>query len=410
MTERPHHLISRRDLFRLAGTFGWSSVLLATGATSTPFILPELAKATEFTHKRRFSKKPAVTFTYGATISGKRLFQINGFGYLEFVRDLEERTDGEIRIEFIPGGDICDEMTCVKKAMQGIVDIYSSSIQNAAGTASYFNVLNFPYLFPSRAAQHHFFYHPESQKLLREPLRKNHELHLLFTHCRLRGIAMGLKWRDKPDIRSTDELAGAKIRATASKFGQEALKLLKMETVPLDWKETLNALRFGLIDGMETWESAAAGMATEVDVISQVVDLRLFSGNTHAAMRVDVFDKLSPALQDAVMESAYFTQIWGQLAGEASLVNTVGASTHQKPGTIFAKQKIRYVKLPEKEIMKLERLCSPEFNPKPWEEWRGELNKMAGGVDIWKEIHRIAREIPSETLAENVPPRRWWKG
>jgi len=410
MTENAPQPISRRDLFRLAAAFGWSSVLLAAKAASGPVCLPELARAAEAIHARRSLKKPAVTLTYGATISGKRLFQINGFGYLEFIRDLEARTDGEIRIEFIPGSEICDEMTCVKKAMQGIVDIYSSSIQNAAGIAPTFDVLNFPCLFPSRAAQHHFFYHPQSQSLLREPLCENHGLILLFTHCRLRGIVMGLKWRDKPDIRGIDDLAGLAVRATASRFGQTALRLLKMTPVPLDWNQTLNALRFGLIDCMETWESAAAGMATEQDVISQVVDLRLFSGNTHAAMRADVFDRLSPALRDAVMESAYFTQIWGQMAGEASLVNTVGASVPRKKGTIFEKQRIRYVALPDGEIEKMERLCSPQHNPKPWEAFREQLNQLAGGVDVYAEIYRIAREIPSATLAENVPPRRWWKG
>ncbi|MBF0100305.1 MAG: TRAP transporter substrate-binding protein DctP [Desulfobacterales bacterium] len=409
MTEQHDVPISRRDLFRLARTFGWTSLVMAASAISGSITLPQLAKASESTYKSRFTKKPKLTLTYATTVAGKRLLEINAFGYLEFVRDIEERTDGEIRIELIEGSEICNELTCVKKAMQGIVDIYSSSIQNAAGVAVYFDVLNFPYLFPSRASQYYFFYHPKSETLLRAPLRKHHGIHLLFNHCRLRGIVMGMKWKNKPDINTIEELAGAKIRSTNSKLALTALKLLKMEPIPLDWNETLNALRFGLIDGMETWEGAAAGMSFEQNVISQVFDICLFSGNTHAAMRADIFDKLSPEHQNAIMESAYFTQIWHHFAGEASLVNTVGASNPSKQGTIFADKGIRFIIPSEKELIKMQQMCSPEFNPKPWEKMREDLNSMAGNIDIYQEIHTIAREIPSTTLAENVIPRRWWK-
>ncbi|SLM28177.1 Twin-arginine translocation pathway signal [Desulfamplus magnetovallimortis] len=427
--------VSRREMGRLARTFGWTSLLMAlTSMGGDPLTISTLADAAQNISKKRssgadggygkrgyaekagysgktvYTGKPRRTLTYAITITGKRIFQINGFGYLEFIRDLEERTDGEIRIELIPGGEICNEMTCVKKAMQGIVDIYSSSIQNAAGIAEYFNVLNFPGIFPDRASQHHFFYHPKSEKLLREPLRKHHGLHLLFTHCRLRGLTMGMKWREKPDIKSIDDLKGAKIRVTASKFGQKALELLGIVPVPMDWGGTLNAMKFGLVDGMETWETAAAGMAFEQSgIISQVLDLRLFSGNTHAAIRTSVFESLSPDLQVAMMESAYYTQIWGQLAGEASLINMAGASEPQMQGTVFSDQGIRYVKFSEKELHKIQQRCAPCFNPQPWEEWREKLNRLAGNVDIYQEIFNIAREIPLERLPENVLPRRWWK-
>jgi hypothetical protein len=57
-----------------------------------------------------------------------------------------------------------------------------------------------------------------------------------------------------------------------------------------------------------------------------------------------------------------------------------------------------------------EQMCSPEFQPKPWEEWRERINKWAGGIDTYKYIYDVARELPADTLPENVEPRRWWKG
>lgn len=404
-----HHAggISRRGILRLAGTFGWTTTLLAAGATTGPLTLARLATAAETTRKRRYAKRPAVTLTHGTGMKPGPGFLINLYGIPEFIRDLEERTDGEIRVELIPGGVACKSTDCVSRARQGIVDLFSSSTQNAAGAAHYYNILDFPYLFPGRAAQYHFLYHRQSERLLREPLRKHHGIQFLFSSCHLRGLMMGLKWRDRPAVRSVGELAGKKIRVTPSKLGRIALSLLKIAPVIIPWNVTGEALRRGVIDGMETWESAAA--STMPQAISQAIDLRLFSGTGHTAMNASVFDRLSAAQQDAVMESAYHMQVFVQLAGEAALVNTVGASDPMKQDTVFARNGIRFVELPEEELKKAERMCSPEFVPGPWETWRKRLNTMAGGIDIYREIHRIAREIPADLLAENVAPRRWWK-
>ncbi|GBC59493.1 TRAP ABC transporter [Desulfonema ishimotonii] len=408
MTEHRLKEISRRDLLRLARTFGRTSTVLAAAAMTGAVTLPRLAAAAEETSRKRLKKKARVNLTYVVPVLGDAPFRIGKFGTPEFIRDIEERTDGEIRVELITGMDVCNQLDCVKRVQEGTVDIYHSSTQNAAGVAPYFNALDFPYLFPGRAAQNHFFYHPMSEKLFREPLRKHHGICFLFTSCRLRSLMMGKKWQDRPDVRRIDELIGAKIRVTASKPGKIALKLLKTHPIPVPWNETPNALKFGLIDGMESWESAIA--AAMPHVLSQVIDIRLFSGNGHTAMNAAVFDKMPAELQNAVMESSYHAQMFAHLASEAALINIVGASDPQKPGTIFAKHQVRFVQLPDEELKKAEQMCSPEFNPAPWERWRERLNEMAGGIDVYREIHKIAREIPADTLAEDVQPRRWWKG
>ncbi len=51
----------------------------------------------------------------------------------------------------------------------------------------------------------------------------------------------------------------------------------------------------------------------------------------------------------------------------------------------------------------------PNLDPAPWAQWRERPNGWAGGVDIYQEIHDAARQIPVDTLPENVEPRRWWR-
>jgi hypothetical protein len=143
--------------------------------------------------------------------------------------------------------------------------------------------------------------------------------------------------------------------------------------------------------------------------VTQSVDLRFFCGTEHTGMSAKVFDSLGGELQDAVMESAYLAQVHVQAANEAALVKTVGFSDPQLPDTIFAQNGVKPVFLPDSEIKAAEEMCSPEFQPGPWEQWRERINGWAGGRDTYKEIYDIARQIPADTKAENVEPRRWWK-
>ena len=401
--------ISRRDLLRVAKQYGITSTLLATGAFGGAMSIGQLAQAAESTYNKRFGKEPKHTLKFGAAGFNQRNLLIERAGCLEFARDLEERTDGEIRVEFIGDNQICGQLSCVEKAQQGIVDIYAASTQNSAGGAPYLNVLDYAYMFRSRADQYYFMYSPESQRVLRDPFEKMHGLKFLFTHAELRGIQLGLSWEDKDTVTSIDQLAGTKNRVTGTQLGRIAMQALDLNPVPVAWEETLDGLKQGLIDGAETWASAVA-YANMSPVVSQCVDLRFFCGTEHTAMSAASFDKLGGELQDAVMEAAYLTQVHVQAANEAALVNTVGFShPHQGPDTIFAQNNVRVAKLSDAEVRKAEEKCSPEFQPQLWEQWRERINGWAGGIDTYQAIYDEVRKNP-HTLAENVEPRRWWRG
>ncbi|MBN8186375.1 MAG: TRAP transporter substrate-binding protein [Rhodobacteraceae bacterium] len=400
--------ISRRDLFRLSGQFGLSSVVLGAGAFAGAATLPEVVRAAQTTYEKRFAKEPRHTLKMGASGFNAQNLLIERMGALEFARDLEERTEGEIRVEFIGDNQICGQLNCVEKTQIGVVDMYAASTQNSAGGAPYLNVLDYAYMFPSRAAQYHFLYSPESQKLLREPLEKRHGLKFLFSHCELRGLQMGKTFADKPTVSKLEELFGTKNRVTGTQLGRIAMQLLNLNPVPVAWEETLDGLKQGLIDGAETWASAVA-YANMSPVVSQSVDLKFFCGTEHTSMSAKVFDSMEGHLQDAIMESAYLAQVHVQAANEAALVKTVGFSDPQLPGTLFVEHGVRPAFLPDDQIQMAEEMCSPEYNPDPWAQWRDRLDNWAGGIDTYQSIYDVARQIPKETLPENVEPRRWWR-
>ena len=400
--------VSRRDFLRLTRQFGLTSTLLGLGGLTGAVTLPRLAEAANSTYQKRFKTPPKVTLKFGAATINQRVAEIEHSGALTFTQDIEERTDGAIRIEFIGDSQICGQLDCVKKALQGIVDIFGSSTQNAAGGAPYYNVLDYAYVFPSRASMYYFFYHPKSELILREPLRKRHKLQMLFAHAELRGLMLGKKWEDKPTVTSVTQLAGTKNRVTGTQLGRIAMDLLDLNPVPIAWEETLDGLKQGLIDGAETWSSAAVH-ANMVPVMSQDVQLKFFAGSATAAMRLQSFEALPAELQDAVMESAYTTQLWVQGCNEAGLFEIVGATTPPLPGTYYEKGGIRVAALSPEALKEAEEMCSPQYQPGPWAAWRERLDAWSGGHDTYQTIFDVAREIPRDKEAINVEPRRWWR-
>jgi TRAP-type transport system periplasmic protein len=399
--------LNRRGFFRIASRYGLTSTALAVAGTLGPLTLERVGRAAAQTAGARAASTPVTTLKFGAAGFNEANLKIQESGQLWFAQELERRSDGALKVEFIGSNAICNQLDCVKKAQQGIIDLFSASTQNSAGSAPYYNALDFAYMFPTRASQHYFLYHPKSEALLREPMRRLHNVQFLYSHCELRGLMMGKKFADKPLITSVDQLAGTKNRVTGTQLGRIAMQLMNLNPVPIAWEETLDGLKQGLIDGAETWMGAAA-YANMSPVLSQAVDLRFFCGTEHTAMNFASFRRLPAKLQDVVMETSYAAQQYTQREQERALVDVVGAVPNPKPDTLFAKNGVRVATLSEAELKKAEKMCSPEFNPKPWEEWRDRLNKMSGGQDVYKEIYTIAREIPATMAAVDVKPRRWW--
>lgn len=411
MTFATSNTISRREFTRLAGRFGATTVMLALaglpqrGDAATEKALQATSASL---YKKRFSKAPRFKLRFGAAHFTRAGLDILPNGSLAFIADLEERTDGEIQVEYLGGNQLCNELQCTKMCINDEIDFFSASTQNASAGAPYFNVLDFAYLWPSRASMYHFFYHPDSEPLLREPLRKYHHIEFLFAHAELRGFMMGLKYSDQPLLTTLEDLQGAKVRVTGTQLGRITLKLLGLQPVPVPWDNTLHALRVGAIDGGETWSSAVpyGGWGP---VITQDIHSQFMAGNAMTGMSSKSYNRLGPELQQAVKESAYLTQINIQKTSEAKLLSVTGISNPPLPGSYYAEHGINNVIWSPAELEKAKRMSAPRHNPEPWNKWRERLNRMAGGIDTYEHLYQLARELPEQVHAVDVEPRRWWR-
>ena len=120
--------------------------------------------------------------------------------------------------------------------------MYSASTQNSAGGAPVSERARLRVHVPEPGVRSTtFFYHPDSNKIFREPLERMHGIKFLFTHCELRGIMLGNTWRDKPTVTSITEIAGTRNRVTGTQLGRIADGADGASTrPPIAWEETLD--------------------------------------------------------------------------------------------------------------------------------------------------------------------------
>ena len=401
--------ISRRQFGKVAAAFGlhaaycgWS-MILRDGEVPTLDRVVEKALGIQ---KAAAQNPPKYKLRHGTNLT-RNSEEVQKVGIFQFAEEVTKRTSGEVQIEIIAGGALCAELTCPQKVAGKVVDIGTNSSQNAAPTFPYYNVLDYAFLWPSRASLFHFLYSPKSEAAFRKTARELYGMEWLWSHVEVRNVFLGLKYKDKPLVTRPEEIRGAKLRMTGSQMGRIALTQFGANPVPVAWEETLEGLKSGLIDGQETWTTAAAafGMAP---VLSQEIWVEFFPGLSHTYTRTDVLERLPGPHREAVREAGFVAQQWTQKFNEESLRTNVGIGTTPVEGSIFGKAGLRQSHLTKAQRKVWEDMASVSGNPKAWEEWRDKLTKLAK-YDAYPDLYKIAREIPEDTLATAVKPRRWWK-
>ena len=116
--------VSRRDFLNISGRFGMTSTLLAASGLGAGLTASSLARAADAEQQRRYQTEPKFQLRFGASGFNERNLDIQKSGQLFFARDVEERTNGAIRVEFMGSNEVCNQLDCVSKAQQGIVDIF----------------------------------------------------------------------------------------------------------------------------------------------------------------------------------------------------------------------------------------------------------------------------------------------
>ena len=158
---------------------------------------------------------------------------------------LEEKSDGKIRVQLYPSGQLGGERECLELLQIGSLDItkvYAAVLENFIEE---YKVLSVPYIFRDRQHSYDVFDGSTGTSLL-----------LKGNRFRLRGLTFydagsrNFYTKQKP-INVPQDLQGLKIRVQKSNMAATMVNALGGAPTPISWGELYTALQQGVVDGAE---------------------------------------------------------------------------------------------------------------------------------------------------------------
>ena len=392
--------VSRRDFLRISSDFGTKAAIwaAATGTTST-VLLGQFA-----VNDAHAQKKAKYSLRFGASTVNRKNERFLETQVYDFVKWIEEGSGGEIAVQVIDSSQACAENQCVERVGGGVLDMGASSAQNAAAVVFFAQALDWPFLWRSPQALLNLLHDPAMNKVYRDVWRKKYGMEYLYCANEMRDIFMGLKYSALPEVRHPDQLKDRKLRITNSTMIRNFAASLGMSPVPLAWTETLEGMKSGVVDGMETWGGAAAGFGM-TKVTAQVIELDFCPGTASIFISGRSIDRMPARLQDVIREAARkaSAQSFEKLA--VALNNVTGAGSKPAPDSNYVQLKgsLRHVRLSEVEMDAFRERGSVERNGKIYGEIRKELDSLAG-LDVFGAI----AEFEKKTRGRPLNPQKWW--
>ncbi|WP_282775326.1 TRAP transporter substrate-binding protein [Phaeodactylibacter xiamenensis] len=256
-------------------------------------------------------------------------------GMVYFAEQVAERSNGQMRIDIYPSGQLGSERQCLELLQIGSLGMTKVSAAVLENFAPRMKVLGLPYLF--RDDEH-------AWAVLNGPIGKG--LLLEAQNYWLRGVCFydagsrSFYTKDRP-INSPDDLDGLKVRVMNSQTAMQMVKALGGAPTPISFGELYTALQQGVVDGAEnnppsfyTSRHYEVCKYYSIDEHSTVPDVMLIGTNTWERLTAQEQTWLQEAA-DASVE--YQRKVWAASEQEAlDAVKAAGVQINYPDKSPFA--------------------------------------------------------------------------
>lgn len=277
--------ISRRNLLKTG------SAAAAVGV-ATPWVITP-SRAAKADHVLTF----AHTF-------GKATEDVMITGLDLWKKKAEEYAGGKLKVDIHEGGSLGGQTVLPQKVLTGAIQGCQLSTQNFTPFSDVFNLLDFPYMFPSNdkfesvLASDAF----ANSDFMKQPAGKGFRvLPGMWANAGFR--VLGISKKAGKVVKTPDDLKGIKIRVTGSKVEQQVFKLTPANPVSIAWGETYQALQQGAADAL----NVGLGPLTATKIFETLGSATMTQINLNCHLTVlskRWFDKLPTGVREAILKGA----------------------------------------------------------------------------------------------------------
>ena len=168
-----------------------------------------------------------------------------GEGFTKLKEVLEAKSDGAMKVEIYPNGQLGGDRELTESAQLGNVDLTAVSATNLAPFAKEFYVLDTFFMFDDRSHVYRVL-EGEAGDAMLAPLQEKNLMGLGFWENGFRHLT-----NSKRPVESPDDMTGIKMRVAENPVQISAWKSVGAGPTPMAWGELFTALQQGTLDGQE---------------------------------------------------------------------------------------------------------------------------------------------------------------
>ena len=164
---------------------------------------------------------------------------------LIFKQEVEEATNGSIKIEIYPNGALGGDVQLTESVAMGTIDMALPSTSVLTSYTDNFGILDMPYLFKSSEAAFKAM-DGKMGEYFNETLKSSGLINLGYTYNGPRSITNSVR-----EIKKPEDLKGIKVRVMESPVFIDFFRTLGANPTPMSFTEVYTALQQGAVEAQE---------------------------------------------------------------------------------------------------------------------------------------------------------------
>ena len=267
-------------------------------------------------------------FQLGTTVNEQDSFQVAAEKFAALVN---ERTNGEYKIEIYPNGVLGGESDMLDSMSMDMLDLGIITSGPFVNFCKEMGVLDMPFLFANNEEAYKILDGEIGQELL-DKLESANLKGLAYAERGFRNITNSVK-----PVASAADVENLKLRVMENEVYTKTFQALKVNAVPMAWQDALTALQQGTIEGQENPINVIYSYSLW-DYNQKYITLDRHSYSTAIiTMSLDKWNSLDADTQaifkQAAQEAAEYERAWvaEQEAGQLDTIKSHGVEVIETP-------------------------------------------------------------------------------
>ena len=212
-----------------------------------------------------------------------------------FAEEMEQRTNGKIKIDLFPNGQLGSEQDTINNASMGILDLSVLAINNITPFSPSVGVMTLPYVITSPQDAKKLTQGEIGEQLVQQTIDDAGVRILGWAYSGCRRLSNSAK-----PVASPSDLEGLVIRVPKNNIMISSYQSWGVNPSPLAWSETFTALQQGVVDGQDNPYITIDAMKF-YEVQNYITESCYVFSMEPLVIGEGTFQSLSPELQKTVL-------------------------------------------------------------------------------------------------------------